>query len=87
MVVLGRVTADRFSSMLRTLQSAAKEKDTSGNQGFGSGSGLDLDSIRSEDPDPYSESVSGSRRVKMTHKSRKNVEIYFEVLDVLFGES
>jgi hypothetical protein len=40
-------------------------------QGFGSGSGLDPDSIRSVEPDPYSESGSGSRRAKMTHKSRK----------------
>ncbi len=39
--------------------------------GFGSGSGLDSDSIRSVDPDPYSESGSGSRRAKITHKSRK----------------
>jgi hypothetical protein len=49
-------------------------------QGFGSGSGLDPDSIRvgsgfdpdligPVDPDPDSE--SGSRRAKMTHKSRK----------------
>jgi hypothetical protein len=39
------------------------------------------------DPDPYSESGSGSRRAKMTHKSRKNEEIScFEVLDVLFSE-
>ena len=29
-------------------------------------------SIGSVDPDPYSESGSGSRRAKMTHKSRKN---------------
>jgi hypothetical protein len=32
---------------------------------------LDPDSIRSVDPDP--ESGSGSRRAKMTHKSRKKV--------------
>ncbi len=32
----------------------------------------DPDLIGSVDPDPYSE--SGSRRAKMTHKSRKNVE-------------
>jgi hypothetical protein len=38
-------------------------------QGCGSGSELDLDSIGSVDPDPYSESGSGSRRAKMTHKS------------------
>jgi hypothetical protein len=37
----------------------------------GFGSGLDLDSIRSVDSDPYSESGSGSRRAKMNHKSRK----------------
>ncbi len=42
-------------------------------QGFGSGSGLDPDSIRPMDPDPYSESGSGSRRAKMTHKSRKKL--------------
>jgi hypothetical protein len=37
------------------------------------------------DPDPYSE--SGSRRAKITLKSRKNSEIScFEVLDVLFLE-
>jgi hypothetical protein len=48
---------------------------------------LDPDSIRSvdPDPDPYSESRSGSRRAKITHKSRKNLEIScFEVLDALF---
>jgi hypothetical protein len=48
------------------------------------GSGLDPDSIRSVDPD--SESGSGSRRTKMTHK---NIIFFleiscFEVLDVLF---
>ncbi len=37
----------------------------------GSGSGLDPYSIGSVDPDPYSESGSGSRRAKMTHKSRQ----------------
>ena len=41
-------------------------------------------SIGSVDPDPYSESGSGSRRAKMTHKSRKNS--CFEVLDALFCE-
>ncbi len=40
-------------------------------QGFGSGSGFDPDSIRLVDPDPYLESGSGSRRAKMTHKSRQ----------------
>ncbi len=39
--------------------------------GTGSGSVLDPYSIESVDPDPYSESGSGSRRAKMTHKSRQ----------------
>ncbi len=30
-------------------------------------------SIGSVDPDPYSESGSGSKRAKMTHKSRKKL--------------
>jgi hypothetical protein len=54
----------------------------------GSGSVLDPYSIGSvdPDPDPYSESGSGSRRAKMTHKSRKKlVKVHgFEVLDGLF---
>ncbi len=54
------------------------------NQGFGSGSVLDPSSIGPVDPDPYSESGSGSRRAKMTHKGRKNS--CFEVLDGLFCE-
>jgi hypothetical protein len=71
-------------------------------QGFGSGSVLDPDSIRSVDLDPYSESRSGSgsRRAKMTHKSRKKLrnfmvwsagcsllraEGFFCSLDVLYG--
>jgi hypothetical protein len=38
------------------------------------------------DPDPNSESVSGSgaRRVKISHKNRKLKNLMFEVLDVLF---
>jgi hypothetical protein len=50
-------------------------------QGCGSGSGLDPDSIVSVDPD--SEPGSGSRRAKMTHKSReiKLKSSCFEVLD------
>ncbi len=52
--------------------------------GSGSGSGLDPYSIGPVDPDPYSESGSGSRRAKMTHKRRKNS--CFEVLDGLFCE-
>ncbi len=54
--------------------------------GSGSVSGLDPDSIGSVDPDPYSESGSGSRRAKMIHKHRKKVNKFhfFEVLDVLF---
>jgi hypothetical protein len=35
---------------------------------------LDPDSIRSVDPDPYSESGSGSRRAKIINKSRKKFE-------------
>ncbi len=40
---------------------------------------LDPYSIRSvdTDPDPYSESGSGSRRAKKAHKRRKNLEILF----------
>ncbi len=55
-------------------------------QGFGSGSVLDPYSIGPVDPDPYLESGSGSgsRRAKLTHKSRKNS--CFEVLDGLFCE-
>ncbi len=37
----------------------------------GSGSELDPESIESLDPDPYSESESGSKRAKMTHRSRR----------------
>jgi hypothetical protein len=56
-------------------------------QGYVSGSELDPDLISSVDLGPYSESGSGSRRAKMTHESRKNLEILcFEVLDVLFSE-
>jgi hypothetical protein len=40
----------------------------------GCGSNDDPDSIGSVDPDPYSESGSGSRRAKMTHKSRKKIK-------------
>ncbi len=52
----------------------------------GSGSVLDPYSIGRLDPDPEFEygSGSGSRRAKMTHKSRKNS--CFEVLDGLFCE-
>jgi hypothetical protein len=42
-------------------------------QCFGSGSRLDTDSIRSVSY-PDSESGSGSRRLKMTHKSRKKIK-------------
>jgi hypothetical protein len=40
-------------------------------QGCGSGSELDSDFIGSVDPDLDSESGSGSRRARMTHRSRK----------------
>ena len=59
-------------------------RNTGYRQGFGSGSVLDPYSIGPVDPDPYSESGSGSRRAKMTHKRRKNS--CFEVLDGLFCE-
>jgi hypothetical protein len=55
------------------------------NQGCGSGSVLDPYSIGSVDPDPYSQYGSGSRRAKMTHKSRSKSSC-FEVLDGLFWE-
>ncbi len=42
---------------------------------------MDPDSIGSVDPDPYSESGSGSRRAKITDK---NIKKMFQVLDVLF---
>ncbi len=61
-----------------------------------SGSVLDPYSIGSVDPDPYSE--SGSRRAKVTHKSRKKLvkvhvlkcwmasyEGFFYNLDILYG--
>jgi hypothetical protein len=53
---------------------------------------IGLHFVRVSDPDldpdfQVSGSGSGSRRAKMTHKSRKNLEMScFEVLDVLFGE-
>jgi hypothetical protein len=63
----------------------ARSNGSPSDQGFGSGSGLDPDSIRSVDPDPYLESGSGSRRAKMTNKSRKKFKSScFEVLDGLF---
>jgi hypothetical protein len=40
--------------------------------------------IRSVDPYPDSESGSGFRRAKMTHKNRKKEISYFEVLYALF---
>ena len=62
-----------------------KKKVASKMQGCVSGSELDPDSIGSVDPDPAPDSESGSRRPKMTHKSRKNIRIScFEVMDVLF---
>jgi hypothetical protein len=45
----------------------------------------DPDSIRSVDPDPYSE--TGSGREKINQQGRQNLDIScFEVLDVLFRE-
>jgi hypothetical protein len=54
------------------------EKRISLYQGFGSGFGLNPDSIRSVDPDPYSE--SGSRRAKITHKN-KFLNFYIFLID------
>jgi hypothetical protein len=46
---------------------------------------LHPDAIGAEDLDLYSESGSGSRRAKMTRKSRKKLRNFmFEMLDVLF---
>ncbi len=56
-------------------------------QGCGSGSELHPDAIGAEDLDLYSESGSGSRRAKMTRKSRKKLRNFmFEMLDVLFWQ-
>jgi hypothetical protein len=54
---------------VRMVNVRQKLMSTGSNHGFGSG--LDPDSIRSVEPDPDSE--SGSRRGKMTHKSRKKL--------------
>jgi hypothetical protein len=65
-------TAKPFRGILRQ---KLQQKLMLSNQGFGSGSGLDPDSIGPVDPE--SESGSGSRRAKMTHKSRKKfVEVH-----------
>jgi hypothetical protein len=74
---------DNVSIAWETIHACAKQGFGSG-FGSRSGSGLDPYSIGPVDPDPYSESGSGSRREKMTHKSRKNS--CFEVLDGLFCE-
>jgi hypothetical protein len=49
----------KFMSLLRIICSGVSDPD------------LDSDSIRSVDPGPDSESGSGSRRAKMTHKNGK----------------
>ncbi len=54
---------------------------------------MDSGSVCSVDPDSDSESRSGSRRAKMTHKVRKKVkkfhvlraEVFYGSLDVLYG--
>jgi hypothetical protein len=61
---------------MRTVIQISRRVDTflhevAQNQGCESGSGLDPYSIGSVDPDPYSESGSGSRKAKMNHKSRQ----------------
>jgi hypothetical protein len=50
--------------------------------GWGKNIVSDPDSIRSVDPDPYSE--SGSRRAKINHEVEKFRNFMFEVLYVLF---
>ncbi len=63
--------------------SVSATKFQSCGSGSRSGSELDPNSMGSLDPYPDSQPGSGSRRAKMTHKSRKNLEIScFEVLDV-----
>jgi len=68
----------RKQAMVNIKKSRTAKKDSATLQpcwkqgcGSGTGSGLDPYSIGSVDPDPYSESGSGSRRAKMTHKSRQ----------------
>jgi hypothetical protein len=73
------------TSGVRGRRPAASQISRHGGSRYIGNSVSDPDSIRSVDPDPYSESGSGSSRAKMTHKSRKNLEILcFNVLDVLF---
>ncbi len=81
-----RVTTGRPHGLRDELHDSGKTIDAENTffQGSGSGSGLDPYSIGPVDPDPYSESGSGSRRAKMTHKRSKNS--CFEVLDGLFCE-
>jgi hypothetical protein len=63
------------NDLLHLKLSTGPRRDSTVTQGCGSGSGLDPYSIGlvDPDPDPYSEfgSGSGSRRAKMTNKSRK----------------
>ncbi len=63
--------SERWGKLIqeKNLNSKSRVRLKECNQGFGSGSGLDPYSIGPVDPDP--ESGSGSRRAKMTHKSRK----------------
>jgi hypothetical protein len=48
------------------------------------GFGLNPDVMASLVPDSESGSGYGSRRAKVTHKNRKKLNSFFEVLDVLF---
>ncbi len=61
-LVIRIANLDLHESVLQQIVSASSLQDC------GSGSGLDPDSIGSVDSD--SDSESGSRRAKMTHKSR-----------------
>ncbi len=73
-------TASTSASIGAWNRSCTQQGSVSASTWQGFGSGLDPDSIRSVDSDPYSESGSGSRREKMTHKSRKKFRnLMFEV--------
>ena len=67
---IARYRAIKFWGLVKPLSTVLYQGCGSGS-GTGSGSVLDPYSIGSVDPDPYSESGSGSRRATMTHKSRQ----------------
>jgi hypothetical protein len=63
-----KITADPYDNLLINGGDGGTDESEVQDCGSGSVSGLDPDSIGSVDPD--SESGSGPRRAKMTHKSR-----------------